>query len=350
MACLSLKMSRPLLVQLVFCRIRHTLGGLMIAEQDLLEITKQQLNGGLEPVSLEPIVKGGSDRRFFRLGFSDDAAPSLILMTYTLARPDNPRFVSATRRLQSLGVHVPRVYAHDTNKLCVWLEDLGSVDLYAYKDAPWTEREPLYREALKEGAKLHRVKVGELAADDLADMEPAFDEALYLWEQDYFTTHYMRGMRGRQDVPEEVSAVLQKLRQTLAALPRCLVHRDFQSQNVIVRDDEAWLIDYQGVRPGLAGYDLASLLLDPYVSFQETERQALLDWYASHEGRDRDTLMSEYHLCAAQRLMQALGAYANLSRNQGKPHFEQHAPVALERLLAVTSQHPLLQPLARWIA
>jgi hypothetical protein len=43
--------------------------------------------------------------------------------------------------------------------------------------------------------------------------------------------------------------------------------------------------------------------------------------------------------------MQALGAYANLSRNLSKPHFEAHIPVAVERLRKVSGSHPLLHPL-----
>jgi hypothetical protein len=52
-----------------------------------------------------------------------------------------------------------------------------------------------------------------------------------------------------------------------------------------------------------------------------------------------------FYLCAAQRLMQALGAYGNLSRNQGKPQFTKHIPAAIENLRHVCNQHELLQPL-----
>ncbi len=56
-------------------------------------------------------------------------------------------------------------------------------------------------------------------------------------------------------------------------------------------------------------------------------------------------LRENYLLCAAQRLMQAIGAYANLSRKLGKPQFAQHIPVALERLRTVCAAHPMLKPL-----
>ena len=57
------------------------------------------------------------------------------------------------------------------------------------------------------------------------------------------------------------------------------MHRDFQSQNIILREGQAYLIDFQGMRPGLAEYDLASLLYDPYVSLTNAERGELKNFY-----------------------------------------------------------------------
>lgn len=326
----------------------------MISETELVTLTRQSLPEWPDVATLEPILKGGSDRCFYRVHFAGNAHVPVILMTYTLVRSDNPRFVAATYRLTNLGVQVPSIYAHDTEKLCVWVEDLGSTDLHAFRNEAWSVREPLYRSALEQAAKLHQVDTALLAPEDLAEMELCFDEKLYEWEQNYFLTHYIQGIKASQlgeiTLSETVTDALVEVRQRLAQLPRGLVHRDFQSQNVIIRRGSAWLIDYQGVRPGLAEYDLASLLLDPYVNLTEAERDSLLKWYADHTGKHFAEMMDTYWLCSAQRLMQAIGAYANLSRNLGKPHFEQHIPVALERLRVVCNRHPLLAPLLEIIS
>lgn len=320
-----------------------------MSDSDLLALTRTSLPAWPEPVGLEAILKGGSDRSFYRMRFSGPTEAGLILMQYTLARPDNPRFVPATRRLAGLGVHVPRIFAFDEERMCVWVEDLGSEDLHAHREEPWEIRRPLYEATLQEAAKLHAVDTSALSEADIAEMELCFDERLYEWEQNYFLTHYVQGFLGHDTRGEEYAAAreaLVTLRCHLATLPRGLVHRDFQSQNVIIREGSAWLIDYQGVRPGLAEYDLASLLLDPYVDLQDSERELLLAWYANHTHRDLTALRETYLLCAAQRLMQALGAYANLSRNLNKPHFEQHIPVAVARLSQVCASHPLLTALS----
>lgn len=316
--------------------------------QALLILTCQhfpELNGA--PCEVEVILKGASDRHFYRLNWQDGREP-MILMVYTLARRDNPKFVPATRRLERIGAHVPHVIGFDEQRLCVWLQDLGRVDLQSYHERPWTERAPLYEATLREAAKFHGVLESKLCKSDLEELEPAFDESLYEWEQNYFLEHFVRGHLDRDCYSSGFAPAheaLKQLRRHLARLPRCLVHRDFQSQNVLIRGNEAWLVDYQGLRPGLAEYDLASLLYDPYVHLSAEERAHLLDYYAAHRGLDAGRLREIYHLCAAQRLMQALGAYANLSRNLGKAHYLQHIPAAVASLTEVCKASPALQEL-----
>lgn len=311
----------------------------------LLILTREQfpeLSGA--PCEVEVILKGASDRHFYRLNWQD-GRESMVLMVYTLARRDNPKFVPATHRLEKIGANVPHVMAFDEQRLCVWLQDLGRIDLHSFDQQPWAVRQPLYEATLREAAKFHSVTEHSLAADDFEELEPPFDEALYEWEQNYFLDHFVGGHLGREFGHDEYAAAheaLRKLRHRLAGLPRCLVHRDFQSQNVLIRGEDAWLVDYQGLRLGRAEYDLASLLYDPYVNLTREERDELLRYYALHRGIDPQELRATFHLCAAQRLMQALGAYANLSRNLGKPHYLQHIPAAVSNLTEVCHESPEL--------
>src|SRR5687768_14429330 len=105
--------------------------------QALLILTRQQFPMLHDcPCEVEPILKGGSDRRYYRLTWAENQHAPMILMIYTMARRDNQKFVPATHRLAALGVHVPGIYATDEQRLCVWLEDLGRDDLYLHRDAP----------------------------------------------------------------------------------------------------------------------------------------------------------------------------------------------------------------------
>jgi aminoglycoside/choline kinase family phosphotransferase len=128
-----------------------------------------------------------------------------------------------------------------------------------------------------------------------------------------------------------------------------LVHRDFQSQNVIIHGGEAWLIDFQGMRPGLAQYDLASLLYDPYVELADSERAELISFYKTlldaRGGTAAETFDDVFYMCAAQRLMQALGAYGFLGLQRGKPEFLAHIPAARRSLRDVAGRIEDLAPL-----
>ena len=116
---------------------------------------------------------------------------------------------------------------------------------------------------------------------------PGFDANLYRWERNYFREECVRNVC-RVDLAaaeeEALEAELSALAGRLIETPPALVHRDLQSQNVMIRDGEPILIDFQGMRPGSPFYDLGSLLCDPYVSFPEGEREGLLRFY--HETSD----------------------------------------------------------------
>jgi len=207
----------------------------------------------------------------------------------------------------------------------------------------------LYQRTLDQALILHTRAHLSPAVPDLT-MQPVFDSTLYRWEQDYFFEHCVARHFGIP--PERYEAVNDRLvaiADELASLPRCLVHRDFQSQNVIVNAGEVCLIDFQGLRPGLAQYDLAALLLDPYVNLTPDEREELLGHYLSGlQGpgqRDNPQFRQVYDLCAMQRLMQALGAYGKLGHVDARTEFLAHIPTALERLVEVLGRIEGLAPL-----
>ncbi len=207
-------------------------------------------------------------------------------------------------------------------------------------------RRPLYESALDEVAKLHCLPTS--AADKIRkDLPTEFDAALYLWEQHYFFDQCLGRYFGVEEkLRTELAAlpVLHEIAPRLANLPRVLVHRDFQSQNIIIRDGQAHLIDFQGMRPGLSKYDLASLLYDPYVSLSAEERHEMFVYYREIRARAGSPLRSDsaelVRLCAMQRLMQALGAYSYLGLVRGSKRFLDHIPTALASLRAIIAVIP----------
>jgi aminoglycoside/choline kinase family phosphotransferase len=305
--------------------------------QTLLRQTRRHFpRFNVDEVKIAPIEKGGSDRKFYRVRCSSER--SLILVKYNLEREENRHYVEIAQFLETHEIRAPRIYYHDADEGLIWLEDLGENDLFGYRAEPWLVRRAFYESALDEVRKLHRLP--EHVCVEMHRHLPAeFNAALYLWEQNYFFENCLgRYFEVDKANIDNVAAMpaLQEIAENLAERSRVLVHRDFQSQNILLRNSQAYLIDFQGMRPGLAQYDLASLLYDPYVDLTEDERNELLEHYCG-EKPDQD-FTETLRLCAMQRLMQALGAYGFLGLVKGHQHFLQHIPKAVSSLGEVVAE------------
>ncbi|HEV8186062.1 MAG TPA: phosphotransferase [Chthoniobacterales bacterium] len=292
-------------------------------------------------VEITPIEKGGSDRRFYRVRMSPDH--TLILVKYNLERAENRVYVQVAEFLAEHGIRAPKIYFHDETEGLIWIEDLGETDLWSYRNETWGVRRALYESALDQIAQLHLLPA--TVVDTIrGDLPAEFDAPLYLWEQQYFFENCLDRHFGiDSEMLAELSTltILRDIAERLGAMARVLVHRDFQSQNIVIRNGHAHLIDFQGMRPGLWQYDVASLLYDPYVSLLPSERDELFTFYCELRERNeaqRATDQEILRLCAMQRLMQALGAYGYLGHVRGNKAFLEHIPSALKSLRGVVGE------------
>ena len=305
-------------------------------------------------IKIRPIEKGGSDRKFYRIRCSENQ--TLILVKYNLEREENRHYVEIAKFLDEHGIRVPKIYFHDASEGLIWIEDLGDQDLYGYRGDSWLVRRAFYESALDEIIKLHSLP--ESVCLEMKEHLPAeFNAALYRWEQRYFFNNCLgRYFTVNESKRKDLAALpsLREIAKRLASLPRVLVHRDFQSQNIIIQNGRAKLIDFQGMRPGLAEYDLASLLFDPYVQLLASERSELTSYYRQKQTDDERAVDAQFdevlQLCAMQRLMQALGAYGFLGLVRGHEHFLRYVPRALHSLREIVTTIDDLKPLASLLA
>jgi N-acetylmuramate 1-kinase len=168
-----------------------------------------------------------------------------------------------------------------------------------------------------------------------------FDEHDLLWETDYYAAQYLQGHRaivfGQRGAVEKARlyALFHELARKVDAQPKSIMHRDFQSQNLMIQfDGTVRIIDYQGSRLGSVYYDLASLLLDPYTMLSDADIDELLRYYhaKSLNPLPYEDMFRQFLLAASQRVMQALGAYCFLSRQKGLPQFRAYIDPGEKRL------------------
>ena len=270
----------------------------------------------------------GSDRSFWRFVHGDDRA---IAIEYDDAkRPENARYASHARLLAEAGVPVPRVLADVPSAKALALEDIDGDSLEDRANRRGADLLKLYAPVVKALRVMHERGTEVALAQDVT-LEPAFGPELYAWERDLFETYCVKERFCYDAMPKDVRAELEDVAAELTRQRPVLVHRDFQSSNVLYRADGSFaFIDFQGMRLGAAAYDLASLLYDPYVPLDEKTRASLARLYP----------VEKLAFGAVQRLVQALGAFGRLA-SVGQPQFGRHVAPALQNLLAAADEADL---------
>jgi aminoglycoside/choline kinase family phosphotransferase len=292
------------------------------------------------PIELSPLEGRGSDRNFFRLKWN--RKDSAILVHYNPKRVENTYYADIATFLREIGVPAPRLIRHHPAGCLIIMEDLGDTNLWSLRKTPWETRRTFYQKTLSIAHRLHSFPEKNFPSARVRLME-GFGPDLYRWERNYFRDHFVRDVCAIELDPtfeRQLEAELSSLAQRLAATRRSLVHRDLQSQNVMIRDGEPFLIDFQGMRFGSPFYDLGSLLCDPYVNFSGSEHEELLSFYYGLSTWDLDwvAFQNTFWEASAQRLMQALGAYGFLGLKKGFKSYLEHIPAGLRNLHRAASQ------------
>jgi aminoglycoside/choline kinase family phosphotransferase len=309
---------------------------------------------GASLASLQPLAGDGSDRRFFRLLGS----PTIILLYHPsppgVAVNENDSYDLIGRHLRAHGVPVPEIYAYCREEFWMIMEDLGDISLEAAikRSAQDGQIRFWYRQALEVLINM-QIRGKE-------DFEPSwcFDTPAvhrpFLWEREcgYFVRAFLQGYLGQEVSQVELAPDFERLLTgALPPAPQYFLHRDFQSRNLMVKDGRLRVIDFQGGRLGPLGYDVAALLIDPYVNLSPAwQRELLEDYLELLRARltvDLPAFREQYYHLALCRNLQILGAFGFLTKVKGKDGFARFIPPALaglrRRLQERAGEFPLLE-------
>ena len=285
--------------------------------------------------NIEKLPQSGGDRVYFRVS----AAEKTFIATYSTNLKETETFLYFSEHFKNASAPVPNVYAvNDAGTLYVQ-EDFGTVSLLdtLEKEGLNDLTKDLFKKTLKALAGL------QINGDKNLDYAQCitgkeFGKQAILSDLLYFKYYFLDTLKipyDKEKLGNDLHALSEYLNNTDH---KYFMFRDFQSRNVMVKDDEIFFIDYQGGMKGAIQYDVASLLWQAKAGLTDEWKNELLDYYiecAENElGQtiERKSFLSQYNGYVLIRLLQVLGAYGFRGLFERKAHFLTSIPLALRNL------------------
>ncbi|MEP6898507.1 MAG: phosphotransferase [Rhodanobacter sp.] len=296
-------------------------------------------------LTLESASADASFRSYWR---THHQGQSWIVMDSPPAQEDPQPWLEIGARLSAAGLHVPAVHSTDLQQGFLLIEDLGTqLYLPALNDATV---DALYGDAMH---ALLRMQV-RLGCSEL----PPFDFAMLMRGLEVMPEWFLGRHLGHTPDADEQS-VLQAAFDIVIGnaleQPRCFVHRDFHSRNLLITENRSpGIVDFQGALAGPITYDLASLLRDGYIAWPrerveawaESYRLRLLDVGLIGADIDRVRFLRWFDLTGLHRHIRVLGQFYRLWYRDGKPGYLADVPRVYHYVVSVARSYPELSNFA----
>jgi len=290
------------------------------------------------PLRMEVASADASFRSYWRVG---DGANTWIVMDAPPDKENTAPWLDIGARLQRAGLHTPAVLASDLAHGFVLMEDLGTRTYLPELTA--TTVDALYADAYTALARMQGVDTAGL---------PVFDRAQIVMELELLPEWFLR--RHLRFAPsceqwDVIEAAFTFLIGAALEQPRCFMHRDYHSRNLLITaTNNPGIIDFQGAMLGPATYDLASLLRDCYIVWSRERVESWLEQYRSRFAASVDaaTFRRWFDLIGLQRHIKVLGIFCRLWYRDGKPAYLTDLPRALDYVLCVSRSYPELADFA----
>ena len=299
--------------------------------------------------TLVPASADASFRRYFRLtGTAGEDAAATTLIAVDAPPPEKCReFVQVAGLLEAAGVHVPRVLESDFEAGFMLVTDLGTEPyLRAFNDS---NAQPLMRDALD------TLILWQLASRE--DVLPPFDEAFLRREMELMPEWFVGRHLGRE-VDDAMRGVLDRtfalLVASARAQPQVFMLRDFMPRNLMVASPNPGVLDFQDAVYGPITYDVASLLRDAFLSWDEAFELDCFVYYwerAKKAGLPVDADFGEFYRqlewMGLQRHIKVLGLFCRIYYRDGKPHYLPDLPRFIGYARKVAERYRPLGPFAK---
>ncbi len=291
---------------------------------------------GTEPEDMILLPQSGSYRQYYRI----KGPKSTVMGTYNEDKKENLAFIKLSRHFHEKGLKVVEIYLEDIENNIYLQEDLGDEILlervaYLRKNGDMKSLVSLYKQILEDLSDF-QTKGRENLDFELCYPRSAFDKQSILWDLNYFKYSFLKIVKvpfDEQLLENDFQKFADYLLETDCSY---FLYRDFQSRNIMMKNNDPYYIDYQGGRKGALQYDVASLLFESKIDLPFDMREDLLKHYAmiisQKSGINEKEFLDYYYPYVLIRLMQAMGAYGFRGLIERKKLFIQSIPHAIKNL------------------
>ncbi|MFH1605405.1 MAG: phosphotransferase, partial [Pseudomonadota bacterium] len=271
---------------------------------------------------IEPASADASFRRYFRVSLVE-RGESRIVMDAPPQKEDCRPFIQVADLLRRAGLNAPVLLAQDLEQGFLLLTDLGNTTYLTALMQDDACADELYRDAID------ALITWQLASRP--GVLPPYDAALLRRELDLFPDWYLARHLGHGLTPSQREVLARMFALILAsnlAQPSVYVHRDYMPRNLMLAEPNPGILDFQDAVYGPVSYDVASLVRDAFISWDE---ERALDWVrrywekARRAGLPVNTDFGDFYRdlewMGLQRHLKVLGIFARIHYRDGKPGY-----------------------------
>ena len=283
------------------------------------------------------LPQSGSYRQYYRISGNSKSA----IGAFNPDHKENKAFITFTKHFRSIGLNVPEFYLDDKNSGTYLIEDLGDVSLFSFlsenrnlKEIP--EKAISYYKNSIEHLIRFQFEGSEGLDYSVCYPRSSFDKQSIMWDLNYFKFYFLKLTKTVFD-EQLLENDFNKFAEFLLSVEmNNFMYRDFQSRNIMIKDEKLYFIDYQGGRRGALQYDVASLLYDAKADLPQKIRDELIEFYIQHLDRrtkiNREEFLNNYYGYILIRILQAMGAYGFRGLFEKKVHFLKSIPYSIKNL------------------
>ena len=308
----------------------------------------------IKDVQWQSIPADGSTRLFWRIACLGSETRFIAMENppeTPFKKRENFAYFKIGKHLFSRRLPIPEIYRADLVSGRFIMEDMGDISLQE-KASRMKNKIPLYKKIIKILIRL-QIEGSEGFNEAWTCQTKRYDRAVMRGlESDYFRDAFLGKYLGLEKDWSELERPFDHLARMASRDDNgFFLHRDFQSRNIYIAGGRVGILDWQGGRLGPLAYDLASLLIDPYMSLTMSEKKNLFQYYldllSNYKSHGIGMLEEVFPYLAIQRNLQILGAFASLTKVQKKPRFEPYIAPALRSLRGLLKDlnDPHLSPL-----